>query len=71
MAIGSTRRTSGLIIPSEWEEEFKETHPRNREREKELFEKLKRAMDKLKEKDNNLVVTAETTEVKFGGTERI
>lgn len=51
MPIGSTRRKNGLKIPKDWEVEFKEQHPRNREKEKELFEKLEHAIQKMKDKE--------------------
>ena len=55
MPIGSTRRRSGLIIPSDWEDEFRKAHgypwsEKNRAEGKRLYELLERgkAINKLK-----------------------
>ncbi len=45
------KRKTGLNIPKDWEVEFREKHPRNREKEKELFEKLEHAIQKMKDKE--------------------
>lgn len=62
------KRKSGLKIPHEWEDEFKKKHPRNREKERILFEKLESGINNLKKKENE---STETTVGRLGGTERI
>ncbi len=62
------KRKSGLIIPSGWEDEFKKNNPRNREKERILFEKLESGINKLKKKEKE---PTETTVGRLGGTERI
>lgn len=55
MPIGSTTRTTGLVIPAEWEEEFRSKHPLSERRAKgdRLFKLLKRGMERAKVKDEN------------------